>query len=336
MKVISFLCVAVYLYCSSLPVISAFSTPIVKVSSTVGREGVEIPKKWLGKRVYYDLKDLNQMGLVKGAVDWKQETCSIEKASDRFVFERNNTVLLHNGRYEPMNVPALFRNKTCYLPEEVFKKLLISNEKQPMMGQVVSSYTANQLINHLSFLQSPIPGAHVSTIDSSLPGAVRSYRNGVHEGLDWYTYGTGKLINTKTPVLSMGAGLVVRSDQKYKEMSPKERKHWLAVGSKNNGQTPAYILDRLRGKTVWIQFDNGVMARFCHLSKIPKNIKAGTRVKAGDIVGYVGNTGTSDGALLNNKGLHLHLDILVYGKWLWGKYTVAERRRILESVFNRS
>ncbi|WP_051271060.1 M23 family metallopeptidase [Shimazuella kribbensis] len=335
MKVISFLCVVIVLYCLSLPMKSVFSPPVVQPSPTVGREDGGIPKKQLGKRVYYDLNDLKQMGLVKGSVNWKQETCSIEKNDDRFVFERNNTVFLHNGYYESIDTPALFLNKTCYLPETVFKKVQSSSKKQPTMEQVVTSYSAKQLANHLSFLRSPIPGSHVSSIDSSLPGAVRAYRNGVHEGLDWYTYGTGKVINTKTAVLSMGSGLVVRSDQNYHEMSTKERNHWLAIGSKNSGQTPDYILDKLRGKTVWIQFENGVMARYCHLSKIPKSIKAGTHVKAGDIVGFVGNTGTSDGALHNNKGLHLHLDILIYGNWLWGNYTVAERRMILESVFNR-
>lgn len=296
----------------------------------------EIPKKIVRQKTYYSLHDLMQQGGVKGKVDSIQEICVIKRGMHHYQLESNIPVLLHNGIYEPITTPVLFQNKTCYLPEEVSKKVVADSKKLVHLPNQNLSLSAKQLATYLSFLRSPILGAHVSTVDSSLPGAIRAYRHGIHEGLDWYTFGTGKTIDIHTPVLSMGTGVVVRSDQHYREMKTQVRNRWLAKGTQNNGQTPTSILDKLRGRTVWIQFENGVMARYCHLSKIPKNIRVGTHVKAGDTVGYVGNSGTSDGALQNKKGLHLHLDILVYGQWIWGKYTITERRMILESVFNRS
>jgi murein DD-endopeptidase MepM/ murein hydrolase activator NlpD len=48
---------------------------------------------------------------------------------------------------------------------------------------------------------------------------------------------------------------------------------------------------------------------YSHLSSIPESIKPGVVVKEGDLIGYSGNTGTSSGALRNDKGAHLHWEI---------------------------
>jgi murein DD-endopeptidase MepM/ murein hydrolase activator NlpD len=118
-------------------------------------------------------------------------------------------------------------------------------------------------------------------------------------------------------------------------MTPAERNQLLAAGSKNDGQTPAYILDKMRGRQVWVQYGKGVMARFVHLSQIAPNIKVGHTIKAGELIGYAGNSGTSDGAKGNDQGVHLHLDLLLYGDWFWKDYTMHERREILDEVFDK-
>ena len=58
-------------------------------------------------------------------------------------------------------------------------------------------------------------------------------------------------------------------------------------------------------------------------------------MKKGEVIGYVGNSGTSDGVKRSNAGMHLHLDLLIYGEWLWEGFTPAERRHILQSVLDR-
>jgi len=54
------------------------------------------------------------------------------------------------------------------------------------------------------------------------------------------------------------------------------------------------------GKIIYIEHDNNFETRYAHLSRI--NIKYKDKVKKGDIIGYVGNSGKSDGT-------HLHYEI---------------------------
>lgn len=59
------------------------------------------------------------------------------------------------------------------------------------------------------------------------------------------------------------------------------------------------------GKSVFLSHGYGLATRYGHMSKI--EVKAGQRVKRGDIVGYVGNTGRS-------TGYHLHYEVHLDGK----------------------
>ena len=56
------------------------------------------------------------------------------------------------------------------------------------------------------------------------------------------------------------------------------------------------------GNIVVIDHKFGMMTRYAHLSKL--NVRAGARVKRGDVVGYVGNTGRS-------RAPHLHYEVWV-------------------------
>jgi murein DD-endopeptidase MepM/ murein hydrolase activator NlpD len=54
---------------------------------------------------------------------------------------------------------------------------------------------------------------------------------------------------------------------------------------------------------------------------------AGDIVKAGDIIGLSGNTGTSSGALQNDKGAHLHWELFFddkSGRYFLGQNIPAE------------
>ncbi len=59
------------------------------------------------------------------------------------------------------------------------------------------------------------------------------------------------------------------------------------------------------GKFVSIEHGADLQTRFAHMSGI--TVKAGTRVKKGDVIGYVGSTGRSTGP-------HLHYEVRIAGK----------------------
>ena len=58
------------------------------------------------------------------------------------------------------------------------------------------------------------------------------------------------------------------------------------------------------GIRLWIRGNNGDEYFYCHLSRFADNVRDGARVKAGDVVGYVGMTGDAQGTIP-----HLHFEI---------------------------
>jgi murein DD-endopeptidase MepM/ murein hydrolase activator NlpD len=91
-----------------------------------------------------------------------------------------------------------------------------------------------------------------------------------HEGIDYAA-------DPGTPVMAAGEGTVVRSQ-------------W----------TGGY------GNLVEIRHANGITTRYGHLQGFARGIRAGVRVRQGDVVGYVGSTGLATGP-------HLHYEFRVNG-----------------------
>ncbi|MBE5759771.1 MAG: M23 family metallopeptidase [Clostridiales bacterium] len=60
----------------------------------------------------------------------------------------------------------------------------------------------------------------------------------------------------------------------------------------------------LAGNCVYTRDDDGHEYMYCHMVKITDFLKVGDRVKTGDVVGYVGNTG-------NSSVNHLHLTVIL-------------------------
>lgn len=210
------------------------------------------------------------------------------------------------------------------LPTSITTKPFISDQE----------WSVDKMVKYLSFLEKPIEGAQVSTIPNHLPGAKRGYRNGYHEGIDWYGYATSKNISIDTPVYAMAEGIVVRADHDFEEYSsPLIRNKDLSLTAEL-GETPLYIFDRLRGKQVWVQYEKGIMNRFAHLDDIPETLKVGDRVTSETIIGYVGNSGTSGAVNGDGTELHLHQDLLIYGDLFWEPFSLEEVTEILVRVFN--
>ena len=65
----------------------------------------------------------------------------------------------------------------------------------------------------------PITGACFPDFAGQLPGAPRAYRNGVHEGVDFYPGWACASIELGTPVLAVGEGRVIRADWNYDDLT---------------------------------------------------------------------------------------------------------------------
>lgn len=114
-----------------------------------------------------------------------------------------------------------------------------------------------------AFLKAPLKFTRISS------GFSYHRRHPVHGTVRPHT-GVDYAAPTGTPVMSIGDGTVV------------------SVGWGGGG-----------GKTVKIRHNSVYTTAYLHLSKYAKGLKAGSRVRQGDVIGYVGMTGTATGPHLD-------------------------------------
>jgi murein DD-endopeptidase MepM/ murein hydrolase activator NlpD len=95
----------------------------------------------------------------------------------------------------------------------------------------------------------------------------------MHTGIDWAN-------RIGTPILASGNGTVIKAE-------------W----------------DSGYGRRIEIQHANGYVTTYSHQSSFAKGIAPGVKVRQGQIIGYVGNTGLSTGP-------HLHYEVLVNGNFV--------------------
>lgn len=80
----------------------------------------------------------------------------------------------------------------------------------------------------------------------------------------------------------------------------------LAAG---NGTVIKAAWDSGYGRRIEIQHANGYVTTYSHMSSFARNIQAGTRVRQGNVIGYLGNTGLSTGP-------HLHYEVIVNDRYV--------------------
>jgi len=165
----------------------------------------------------------------------------------------------------------------------------------------------------------PIRGAAVPVSDAMLPDAAREYRAGWHEGIDFPA-------PAGTPVLAAKAGVITRIDHDFTDWGPAEMEAALAE-ARVLGHTPEAILDRIRGRQVWIDHGGGVVTRYAHLESVAA-LPLGAHVAAGEVVGAVGSSGYPPG------GPHLHFEIRVDDVYLGEGLTPRELARALRLAFD--
>ncbi len=154
----------------------------------------------------------------------------------------------------------------------------------------------------------PVDGATISSRASHLPGALRAYRNGRHEGFDFYQGTVSVPITYGTPIQAVAAGTVIRADHTYTEMTVEEYDEVIAQSVASLG-TPPDALDRLRGRQVWIEHPGGFVSRYAHLASIEPEVQVGSAVTQGQQVATTGNSGTVEAAMLTEDDPHPHVEI---------------------------
>ena len=178
--------------------------------------------------------------------------------------------------------------------------------------------------NPLRGFDIPIAGACVSEHPGHLPGASRTYRNdGIHEGLDFYQWASCTTISYATEIRAAKAGVVVRADLDYIEVTPEE---WAQFEAANFAGEE--ILDRLRGRQVWIDHGRGVVTRYAHLSAIAEGIAVGVEVQQNQVIGNPGESGQQEVYLNPGTDIHLHFEIRIGDGWL-GQGESPETGRLL-------
>ena len=180
--------------------------------------------------------------------------------------------------------------------------------------------------------QYPIAGACLSSREDFMPNAPREYRSGIHEGIDFYDGYNCVAIPRGTPVLAAKTGVVIRADHDYQDITAEEMDALLAR-TEQQGYTDPASLDRLRGQQVWVDHGDGIATRYAHLLDVEEGITEGMVVEAGQVVGYVGNSGTPEGVTDPNLENHLHFEIRVGVGYLGEGLSPAQTRRLCEKAF---
>jgi len=180
----------------------------------------------------------------------------------------------------------------------------------------------------------PVEGATISSRASHLPNAPRRYRNGIHEGFDFYNGTVSVPINYGTPIVAMAGGVVIRADHGFTEMTQEEYNAVIDT-ARRSAITPPELLDRLRGRQVEIRHAGGFMTRYAHLSGIPAEIQVGVRVAQGTVIGYTGNSGTIDAVRNTQNDPHPHVEIWRGDTFLGQGMAPAEIWELSGQVFGR-
>ena len=120
-----------------------------------------------------------------------------------------------------------------------------------------------------ALLRTPMDGVRISSGFGMRRHPVLGYSK-MHKGIDFAA-------PTGTPIYAAGDGVVEKG-----------------------GRYSSY------GNYVRIRHNNNIKTAYAHLSRYGSNIRPGTRVKQGQVIGYVGTTGRSTGP-------HLHYEIMLNG-----------------------
>jgi murein DD-endopeptidase MepM/ murein hydrolase activator NlpD len=105
--------------------------------------------------------------------------------------------------------------------------------------------------------------------------------------------------------------------------------------SQRSLNTPAELLDKLRGRQVWLEHPGGFVSRYAHLSAIPATIVVGAKIKQGEIIGETGNSGTLEAVTLTQDDPHPHVEIWKGNDYLGRNLTPQQIFDLAGQVFGQ-
>lgn len=165
------------------------------------------------------------------------------------------------------------------------------------------------------------------------PGARRLYRYGVHKGTDFFNDPCGgTLVTMGTPVYAADNGKVLRADANFQDMNAS--KYAQVIGQCRKEHISSEENENfLRGCQVWLDHGNGLMTKYAHLDKVRAGLKPGMKVAQGELLGYVGVTGTGENLPGRAKHPHLHFEVWLDGNYLGFGLTPSETIGLYEDIF---
>lgn len=179
----------------------------------------------------------------------------------------------------------------------------------------------------------PIEGACLPANDDLMPGADRSYRDGIHEGIDFYDSDNCVVMGSGTEIVAAKAGTIVRVDLEYEALSPEEVEELLALVESGQGTDPV-VKDKFRGLQIWVDHDSRIVTRYAHLSSVGENIVVGAPVEQGQVLGIMGETGVPEAVDAPGSQVHLHFEIRVWGGYIGQGRPTSEVRNLYRTAFS--
>ena len=153
----------------------------------------------------------------------------------------------------------------------------------------------------------PITGAQLPLSEKYLPGAPRAFRKDLSQGFTFSGDSAGLPISYGTAVIASADAQVLRVDDDYQELSEESWRSLVHLVSLRDATEEEK--DALRGRQIWLRTDEGLLLRYGHLSAIKQGLRSGDRVYRGQVIGFVGNSGTEDGVSGSTRGARLHFEV---------------------------
>ena len=179
----------------------------------------------------------------------------------------------------------------------------------------------------------PVPGGCLPSHLGVFPGARRLYRYGIHAGVDFFN-GAGNKVVMGTPALAADRGKIIRIDHNFKDMDAPTFNRVMSQCARDH-TTSDHNEDLFRGCQVWIDHGNRMVTRYAHLDRINAKLKKDMFVNRGDIIGFIGVSGTGQNLPGKAKYPHLHFEIWLDGHYVGYGLTPGETLGVYEDIFGR-